>query len=117
MVLLLSPKYTSSKFSGFLVALKNEMPCFRAFPAVCNYSSSSMATTCSATRFAVLQDVGIILSGIERNNHIFCGFLSLNYPWDNKHTDAFSVPSELFKWIQIVLFHISDIAKEFKFRR
>ena len=33
MVLLLSPKYMSSKFSGFLVALKNEMPYFRAFPA------------------------------------------------------------------------------------
>lgn len=82
-----------------------------------NYPRSSMLTTCSDTRFAVLQDVGNILSGIERNNHIFCGFLSLNYPWDNKHTDAFSVPSELFKWIQIVLFHISDIAKEFKFRR
>ena len=66
-----------------------------------------MVTTCSDTRFAVLQDVGIILSGIKRNNHIICGFLSLSYPWDNKHTDAFSVPSELFKWIQIVLFHIS----------
>ena len=45
-----------------------------------------MVTTCSDTRFAVLQDVGIILSGIERNNHIFCGFLSLNYPWDNMKT-------------------------------
>ena len=80
------------------------------------YSSSSMVTTCSATRFAVLQDVGFF-SGIERNNHIFSGFLSMSYPRDNKHTDAFSVPSELFKWIQIVLFHISDITKEFKFRR
>ena len=74
----------SSKFSGFLVALKNEMPYFRAFPGFFYYSSSSMVTTCSDTRFAVLQDVGIILSGIERNNHIFCGFLSLNYPWDNQ---------------------------------
>ncbi len=45
-----------------------------------------MLTTCSDTRFAVLQDVGIILSGIERNNHIICGFLSLNYPWDNNET-------------------------------
>jgi len=54
----------------------------------------------------VLQDVGIILSGIEGNNHIISVFLSQNYPWDNKYTDAFSVPSELFKWIQIVLFHI-----------
>ena len=107
----------SSKFSGFLVALKNEMPYFRAFPAFCNYSSSSRVTTCSVTRFAVLQDIGIILSGIAGNNHIISVFLSQNYPWDNKHTDAFSVPSELFKWIQIVLFHISDIAKEFKFRR
>jgi hypothetical protein len=42
-----------------------------------------MVTTCSDTRFAVLQDVGIILSGIEGNNHIICVFLSLNYPWDN----------------------------------
>ena len=47
-----------------------------------------MVTTCSDTRFAVLQDVGIILSGIERNNHIFCGFLSLNYPWDKKSQNA-----------------------------
>jgi len=54
----------------------------------------------------VLQDVGIIVSGIAENNHIISVFLSQNYPWDNKHTDAFSVPSELFKWIQIVLFHI-----------
>ena len=106
-----------SKFSGFLVALKNEMPCFRAFPPFFHYSSSSRVTTCSVTRFAVLQDIGIILSGIAGNNHIISVFLSQNYPWDNKHTDAFSVPSELFKWIQIVLFHISDIAKEFKFRR
>ena len=105
----------SSKFSGFLVALKNELPCFRAFRAFFHYSSSSMVTTCSDTCFAMLQDVGIFYQ--ERNNHVFCGFLSLSYPWDNKHTDAFSVPSELFKWIQIVLFHISDIAKEFKFRR
>lgn len=44
-----------------------------------------MVTTFSITRFAVLQDVGIILSGIERNNHIICGFLSLNYPWDKKY--------------------------------
>ena len=107
----------SSKFSGFLVALKTETPYFRAFPAFFHYSSSSRVTTCSVTRFAVLQDIGIILSGIAGNNHIISVFLSQNYPWDNKHTDAFSVPSELFKWIQIVLFHISDIAKEFKFRR
>ena len=93
------------------------MPYFRAFPGFVDYSSSSRVTTCSVTRFAVLQDIGIILSGIAGNNHIISVFLSQNYPWDNKHTDAFSVPSELFKWIQIVLFHISDIAKEFKFRR
>ena len=43
-----------------------------------------MVTTCSDTRFAVLQDVGIILSGIERNNHIISSILSQNYPWDNK---------------------------------
>jgi hypothetical protein len=43
MVLLLSPKYMSSKFSGFLVALKNEMPYFRAFPAFFHYSSSIVA--------------------------------------------------------------------------
>ena len=41
MVLLLSPKYMSAKFSGFLVALKNEMPYFRAFPGFVDYSSSS----------------------------------------------------------------------------
>jgi hypothetical protein len=41
MVLLLSPKYMSAKFSGFLVALKNEMPYFRAFPGFIDYSSSS----------------------------------------------------------------------------
>lgn len=63
-------------------ALKTETPYLQAFPAFFHYSSSSMVTTCSDTRFAVLQDVGFILSGIERNNHIFCGFLSLNYPWD-----------------------------------
>jgi len=40
MVLLLSPKYMSSKFGGFLVALKNETPYLRAFPAICDYSSS-----------------------------------------------------------------------------
>ena len=85
MVLLLSPKYTSSKFSGFLVAKKTETPYLRAFPAFFHYSSSSMLTTCCVTRFAVLQDIGIILSGIEENNHIFCGFLSLNYPWDKKY--------------------------------
>lgn len=50
----------------------------------CNiYSSSSRLTTCSVTRFAVLQDIGVILSGIEENNHIFSVFLSQNYPWDN----------------------------------
>ncbi len=73
----------SSKFSGFLVALKNEMPYFRAFPAFCNYSSSSRVTTCSVTRFAMLQDIGVILSGIEGNNHIFSIILSQSYPWDN----------------------------------
>ena len=83
-----SEKYISLILVGFLVALKNEMPYFRAFPAFCNYSSSSMVTTCSDTCFAVLQDVGIILSGIEGNNHIFCGFLSLNYPWDKKSQNA-----------------------------
>ena len=46
------------------------------------YSSSTMLTTCSDKRIAVLQDVGTILSGIEGNNHIFYGFLSLSYPWD-----------------------------------
>jgi len=76
----------SSKFSGFLVALKNEMPCFRAFPAFFHYSSSSRVTTYCVTRFAVLQDIGIILSGIEGNNHIISVFLSQNYPWDNNET-------------------------------
>ncbi|MBQ8995712.1 MAG: hypothetical protein IJ091_07840, partial [Oscillospiraceae bacterium] len=46
-------------------------------------SSSSRVTTCSVTRFAVLQDIGIILSGIAGNNHIISVFLSQNYPWDN----------------------------------
>lgn len=67
-----------------LVALKTEMPYFTGVPAFCYYSSSSMVTTCSDTCFAMLQDVGIILSGIERNNHIFFVFLSPNYPWDNQ---------------------------------
>ena len=97
--------------------LKNENALFTGVSSFFHYSSSSRATTCRVTSFANLQDIVNILSGIAENNHISCGFLSLNYPWDNKHTDAFSVPSELFKWIQIVLFHISDIAKEFKFRR
>jgi hypothetical protein len=64
-------------------AVLAEFAYLRAFPAIWAYSSSSMVTTCSDTRFAVLQDVGIILSGIEGNNHIICVFLSLNYPWDN----------------------------------
>ena len=70
-------KYKSLKFNGF-----------RLLTISGGYSSSSMVTTCSDTRFTVLQDVGIILSGIERNNHIFCGFLSLNYPWDKKSQNA-----------------------------
>ena len=48
-----------------------------------DYSSSSRVTTCSVTSFANLQDIAIILSGIERNSHIICGFLSVSYPWDN----------------------------------
>lgn len=55
-----------------------------AFLGFVDYSSSSMLTTCSDTCFAVLQDVGIILSGNAKNNHIICGFLSMNYPWGNK---------------------------------
>lgn len=52
--------------------------------ALYHYSSSSMLTTCSDTRFAVLQVVGNNLSGNAKNNHIICGFLSLSYPWDNE---------------------------------
>lgn len=59
------------------------MPCFRAFQDFSDYSSSSRVTTCSVTRFAVLQDIGIILSRIAGNNHIISVFLSQNYPWDN----------------------------------
>ena len=97
MVLLLSPKYMSSKFSGFLVALKNEMPYFRAFPGFFHYSSSSMVTTCSDTRFTVLQDIGIILSRVEGNNHIISVFLSQNYPWDNKYRHLRSRCLQVFR--------------------
>jgi hypothetical protein len=34
----------------------------------------------------MLQDIGIIISGMEGNNHIISVFLSQNYPWDNKKT-------------------------------
>lgn len=53
-------------------------------------------TTCSDTRFAVLQDVGIILSGIERNNHIFSGFLSINYPRDKSGEHLH------YQWIRVL---------------
>ncbi len=81
----------SSKFSGFLVALKTKTPYLRAFPGLFHYSSSSRVTTYCVTRFAVLQDIGNILSGIEGNNHIISVFLSQIYPWDKKHSaDVYS---------------------------
>ncbi len=63
MVLLLSPKYMSSKFSGFLVALKNEMPYFRAFPAFFHYSSS-LLTSISCGRYVPKSTIscGVYLS-------------------------------------------------------
>ena len=73
------------------------MPYFRAFPAFFHYSSSSRVTTCSVTRFAVLQDIGIILSGIAGNNHIISVFLSQNYPWDNKHKHLRSGCIQVFR--------------------
>ena len=60
------------------------------------YSSSSRVTTCSVTRFAMLQDIGVILSGIEGNNHIFSIFLSQSYPWDNKYSHSLSGCLQLF---------------------
>ena len=93
MVLLLSPKYMSSK----LVAIKTEMPYFRAFPAFFHYSSSPRVTTCSVTRFAVLQDIGIFLSGNAGNNHIISVFLSQNYPWDNKYRHLRSGCLQVFR--------------------
>ena len=60
-----------------------------------------MVTTCSVTRFAILQEVGIILSGIERHNHIFCGFLSLNYPRDNMKEPVLLV-SMLISFVLII---------------
>ena len=65
-----------------MLTLKLKTPYFRASPEFCNYSSSSRVTTCSVTSLANLQDTEVILSGIERNSHIICSFLSLSYPWD-----------------------------------
>ncbi len=60
MVLLLSPKYMSSKFGGFLVALKTEMPYFRAFPAFFHYSSSFLITVHSILKGISSFDLRII---------------------------------------------------------
>ena len=78
-------KYQYVILVGFLLALKNEMPYFRAFPGFVDYSSSSRATTCSITSFANLQDIVNILSGIERNSYIIRVFLSCSYPWDKNN--------------------------------
>jgi len=56
-----------------------------------------MVTTCSDTRFTVLQDIGIILSRVEGNNHIISVFLSQNYPWDNKYRHLRSRCLQVFR--------------------